>query len=240
MWLRAGGLVGQALALGGAVFALVVLRGAGADRARNRVLILTAAGGVLVTAAQVAGIVAVAAAFGGTAGWAIGAVIESTTGIVGLGRIASAALVVLAAAALRGARAKGSGWAILLLCGAGALPVTGALVSHATGSLDGRGWLVALAAVHQAAASTWVGGLAAAVAASARADDAGAAAWLRRFSGVAVISVATLAVTGIGLSLEYVASAGAAIGTSYGAMVLTKIALFAALLAMGWLNHRGV
>jgi putative copper resistance protein D len=241
MWLRAGGLVGQALALGGAIFALAVLHRAPAgDRTRDCVLLLAAAGAALVAAAQGAILVGLAAAFGDREGWPVGAVLASTTGTVGLIRIAAAVLVALAAHRLRPARDGRGPWAFLVLGSAGALPVTGALASHATGSVDGHAELVALAAVHQAAASTWVGGLVAAIAAGARAGRDASAAWLRRFSGVAALAVAALAVTGVGLSLEYVASAGAAIGTSYGAMVFAKIALFAALLAMAWLNHRGV
>jgi putative copper resistance protein D len=57
---------------------------------------------------------------------------------------------------------------------------------------------------------------------------------------VALAAVAGIAVTGLGLSLAYVATPGAAIGTSYGAMVLTKIVLFAALLGLGVLNHRAL
>ena len=102
------------------------------------------------------------------------------------------------------------------------------------------GWLVLLTAMHQAAAATWVGGLTCAMVVGARADAARAVAWLRRFFPVAASSVAALALTGIGLSFVYVASPGAAIGTSYGAMVLAKIALFAAMLGMAWLNHRGL
>jgi putative copper resistance protein D len=65
-------------------------------------------------------------------------------------------------------------------------------------------------------------------------------AWLRPFSALAAWAVAALAATGIAMSLEYIATPAAAIGTSYGAMVLTKIALFAALLTMGTLNHRAL
>ena len=52
--------------------------------------------------------------------------------------------------------------------------------------------------------------------------------------------MAALALTGIALCLVYIASPAAAIGTSYGVMVLAKITLFAALLAMAALNHRAV
>jgi copper transport protein len=64
--------------------------------------------------------------------------------------------------------------------------------------------------------------------------------WLHRFSALVATAVAVLASTGMTLSLAYVGAPDALITTSYGAMVLTKIVLFVALLAMGVLNHRVV
>src|SRR5262249_53264421 len=94
-------------------------------------------------------------------------------------------------------------------------------------------------AVHQTCAGVWGGGLVCALllAQGAHSSDVG---WLRRFSAVASVAVAGLAVTGIVLSLTYIATPGAAIGTSYGAMVLAKLVIFAALVAMGALNHRAL
>jgi putative copper resistance protein D len=73
-----------------------------------------------------------------------------------------------------------------------------------------------------------------------RADASAGDVWLRPFSVVAAAAVGGIAVTGVTLSLAYVATPGAAIGTSYGAMVLAKIVLFGALLAMAVLNHRAL
>ena len=245
IWIRAAGLVGQALALGSVVFALFVLcigREASMGRAGHRVLLLAGAGAVLVAAAQVGAMVALTAAFADGTTWPIGAVLASTTGTVGLTRLAAAlAVASVALVAYRLHRAPGSrAGRTLLLVATAVLPVTGALVSHAMGRLDTAAWLVVLAAVHQASASAWVGGVICAMVVGACADGGTAAAWLRRFSAVATSSAAALALTGIALCLVYVASPAAAIGTSYGAMVLAKIALFAALLAMAWLNHRAV
>ncbi len=58
----------------------------------------------------------------------------------------------------------------------------------------------------------------------------------RRFATVAFGGVAVLTLTGVALALTYVGSADAAVGTSYGAMVLTKVAVFAGLLTLGGLN----
>jgi len=75
---------------------------------------------------------------------------------------------------------------------------------------------------------------------AARTTDHPPAEWLRPFSELAAAAVSVLALSGVALSIDLIATPAAAIGTSYGAMVLTKIALFAALLAMGALNFRAL
>jgi putative copper resistance protein D len=242
MWIHAAGLVGQSLALGSAIFALVVLRRGrepSAGPALDRTLIVAGAGGVLVAVVQAATLVALTAAFADATGWPIAAVLRSTVGTTGLVRLAAGLVVALTACVLRRAPGSRLGWTVLLAA-ATVLPVTGAMVSHATGSLDSRPWLVLLAAIHQASASAWMGGLLCAMVVGARADARTTAGWLRRFFPLAASSVGALALTGIALTFVYVASPAAAVGTSYGAMVLAKVALFAGLLAMAWLNHRGV
>lgn len=239
MWMRAGGLVGQSLVLGGAIFAFLVLRvgrEAGTGRALDCVRRVTIAGATLVGAAQLGALLTLTAAFADEARWPIRDVLASTTGTVGAIRLGAALGVALAARLLLRARPGCGRWALLL--GATAvLPISGTLMSHAVGTLDPAAWLVVVSAVHQAAAGTWIGGLICALVVG-RAEAGGI--WLRRFSAVATASVTALALTGIALGLAYVGSPAAAIGTSYGAMVLAKIALFLALLMMAWLNHRAV
>ena len=243
LWLRAAGLVGQAVALGSAVFALVVLRAAPAPhppRALPRTLALTAAGAVVAALAQAGLLAALAATLGeGDGGWPVAALLGSSVGAAGLVRIAAALAVGGAVLAL--GRAPASRTRTVLLVGtAVVLCATGTFASHAMGRIDGRAWLLPVTALHQAAAATWVGGLVCAATLALRADAPTASAWLRPFSAVAATAVGILALTGLALSLAYVATPGLAIGTSYGAMVLTKTALFAALLVMGALNHRAL
>jgi putative copper resistance protein D len=242
VWLRAAGLVGQALAFGGAAFALVVLRPACARppaRSLDFALGLTALGALLAAAAQAGALATLITALADDAGPPIEAVLGSTVGIAGLIRIATAitaALAVLAVHRAPPSRARGT----VLLGAAALLCFTGALSSHAAGRVGGRPVLLVLSAIHQAAASAWVGGLVCAALLSARAPRNTAEEWLRPFSALAAAAVTLLALTGVALSLEWVASPAAAIGTSYGAMVLTKVVLFIALLAMGALNYRAL
>src|SRR5262249_29607204 len=144
-------------------------------------------------------------------------VLSSTVGVAGLLRIVTGIGAV--AATLAGRRATASrGRGIVSLGAALLLCFTGAFSSHAAGRLGGGVLLFGVSGLHQAAASAWVGGLVCAALIGARAtrdDD-----WLRPFSTLAAVSVITLGLTGVVLSMEWVASPAAAIGTSYGAMVV--------------------
>ena len=90
LWLRTAGLVGQAISLGGATFALVVLRPA---RTRDpagtfdRVLALIIFGALLAAAAQAGVLVALAKVLGDDVGWPLGALLGSTVGVIGLTRL---------------------------------------------------------------------------------------------------------------------------------------------------------
>jgi len=242
LWLRAAGLVGQAVALGSAVFALVVLRRdpeRRPARALDWTLALTGAGALVAVLAQTGLLAVLAAALADDAGWPIAALLGSTVGIAGIVRIAAGLAILFTAIAFRRAPASLVRGA-LLLGSTILLSVTGALASHAMGRLDGQAWLLTVTAFHQTAVGIWVGGLICAAMLLLRADGSAGDVWLRPFSVVAAAAVVGIAVTGVALALAYVATPGAAIGTSYGAMVLTKIVLFVALLAMGVLNHRAL
>jgi copper resistance protein D len=240
MWLQAAGRIGQTLTLGGAVFALIVLRTArgAASPARDRALALGAGGAILAAAAELGALASVAAAFRDDAGWRVAALLATPVGAVGLARVVIAVGAAVGAWALRRAPAAG-GTQTLMAAAALLLPITGALVGHATSRPGGAAWLVAVGALHQAAVGAWVGGLACAVMVRAGgAADHGE--WLLTFSRLATGAVAVVGATGVALAVAYVPTPGAAVGTSYGMMVLTKIVLFGALLVMGGLNHRAL
>jgi putative copper resistance protein D len=242
VWLRAAGLVGQAVTLGGAAFALAVLpRGRTKDSARalNLTLALAALGALLTALAQVGTLAALAAELADGRSWPVAALLDSTVGLSGVIRIAFALIAAGAALSLR--RAPGSiTRGVILLSAAGLLSLTGALATHAVGWVGSGILTAAVSVLHQAAAGVWIGGLACAAALALRPGGDPPEAWLRPFSVLAATAVAALAVTGAALSMQYIASPAAAIGTSYGAMVLTKVTLFATLLALGALNHRAL
>ncbi len=104
-------------------------------------------------------------------------------------------------------------------------------------------WLVmASAAVHVMAAAAWLGGLAALILTmrqQKRQDDPeGAAASLAAFSRLATVSILALGLAGIALSWTQVRSPDALLTTTYGRTLLVKLAIVAAVLAVGIYNNR--
>ncbi len=126
-----------------------------------------------------------------------------------------------------------------LLLPAAAIIASSVMTSHSMARLDYRAPLVAFTALHQAATATWLGGLPYLLIAIREAPSPECARQLSaRFSQLALVSVAVLASAGFALSLAYVGSVKAVYGTSYGAMVATKVLLFGLLLFLGALNFQ--
>jgi copper transport protein len=89
--------------------------------------------------------------------------------------------------------------------------------------------------VHVAAASIWLGGLVALALALRRGGDR--AVTMRRFSNVAVVSVAALGVSGIVRALSELASVSQLWTTGYGRALLVKTGLLVLLVGIGWFNR---
>jgi putative copper resistance protein D len=111
------------------------------------------------------------------------------------------------------------------------------MTNHAASRLTGRPLLVALSCVHELATGFWIGGLPFLVLALYRAKDP-STQWhiTERFSRMAILSVALLVISGMTMSVVYIGSWAAMIGTSYGVMVIAKITMLGALLLLGGLN----
>src|SRR5436305_10116064 len=111
--------------------------------------------------------------------------------------------------------------------------------SHSAGRLEHRFGAAALTFTHQLAAAAWIGGMPYLLLALRHSKTTDIAAQITlRFSQLAIASVSLVVAAGAGLSFLYVGSASAAFGTTYGVMVLTKVVLTCAVLAMGGLNLR--
>ena len=75
---------------------------------------------------------------------------------------------------------------------------------------------------------------------SDRPDGDGDAVVVRRFSGLAFGAVVVLVVAGVVLTWQYVGEWAALVGTAYGVMVLSKVIVLLAILALAALNFRAV
>ena len=247
--LRGVGLLGLALAAGGVVWGLLVLRAPrGVDRsprAARRCL-------------EIVGVGAIAAALGRGAALLLENYVLSAT----LGRhvltdllrtphfAAGATLVVLALALgviamwLRSRPRAVAGWTAVGLLAA-LIATSGAWLTHAAGRIEHRGPLMLLTVAHQLAAAVWVGGLVqlGALWRLGRHDATAAAAWpvlVRRFSTLAAAAVGALVLSALPLTWAYTGSWPALVGTGYGSLVLTKATLLLAVLGVAFVNRRAV
>lgn len=146
----------------------------------------------------------------------------------------AASLTILALASTRG-----SGTHAALLFPAAVIIAAAVLTSHSMARLEYRLPLVIITALHQLATAAWLGGLPYLLIAVRRSSSAEFARQISaRFSTLALVSVGVLACAGVLLSFAYVGSLKALYGTSYGAMVATKVLLFCVLLFLGALNFQ--
>jgi len=229
--LRGLALAGQAVAIGGVLFVLLVHRGLATPR---RVWTVIAAGAAVVVAAQALALLIVTVELDGHTA-VLGALAATQYFRATVGRMLAAAVIVIGALSVRNAPRPGTWWPILLGAVA-ALVVSAAWTSHAAARLEGRGLLLLLDALHQLAAAAWIGGLFHLIVTALRRDPVAPAVLLHRFSRLALVAVGTLLAAGIGLTLGYVDSARGMVGTAYGLMVMTKAVMLGLLLVFGAVN----
>jgi putative copper resistance protein D len=108
--------------------------------------------------------------------------------------------------------------------------------------VEARGLLLALDAAHQVAAAAWVGGLLHLVVHAARAGHEAppVRTLVARFSTLALVSVAALVAAGVALAALYLGDLAALVGTAYGVMILSKVALLVVILGLASANFRFV
>jgi copper transport protein len=182
---------------------------------------------------------------GGTSLWALRghALTDVLDSRFGFGWALQALLLGAALAALVAGRRERA-WLVAL---AAYLVVAPALCGHA--AVVSPVWLFApLDAIHVAAASVWIGGVAAlCIAAPAALTAAGPqqrtaalAELLGRFSPLALGAVAVIAVTGVAQAVIAVRSVHALTTTTYGELVLLKTGLLGLLLGLAAINRERV
>ncbi len=206
--------------------------------------IVAAAAGLAVIAQGATMAVALGALAGSHGHWPVALYLDTTFARTALARMAIGVVTAVLALRLAQRPAGRVAW-LALTVAACALTASSAALSHAMARVDDRALLMALDATHQIAAALWAGGLlhlvvAASTGVITRPDSEDVSAVVRRFSALAFRSVATLVVAGAALAWVYVGDLGALVGTAYGIMILSKVALLAAALALAYANFRFV
>lgn len=243
--LRGAGLWSQAVAAGGVLFAVLVLRPASAGMADpaplvSRCLRLVMVGAAGVAIAQCLALLVQVETLADARGWPLGEIVATTYFRAGVVRLA--ACLGLALGGWRLLRGRGTTRAWVAPIGLSVVLVaTSAWMSHASARIEDRAPLLALDTLHQFAAAVWVGGLVHLTAAAFRSGEPPwPVAMLRRFSAMALSAVAMLVAAGAGLSVYYVDGIHALLGTAYGTMVLTKGVILAGLLVLGAMNFLAI
>jgi putative copper resistance protein D len=170
----------------------------------------------------------------------LGAYAETTFARVGATRVALALGLAILARRLAARPAPPGLWIAQAALAVG-LVVASAPLGHAGARLDARLALGSLTAIHQVAVAVWVGGLAHFTLYAARTRggiDPRGRSVPRRFSALALASVGGLVASGVLLVVLYVGDWGALVGTAYGVMVLSKVALLLAALGLAAANLR--
>ncbi len=132
----------------------------------------------------------------------------------------------------------------VVLLGALALGLIAA-AGHAAAVAPGTAGAVASDALHLLAAGVWIGGLlplAALLFAASREGGADARPYAalaaRRFSRLALTCLVVLVASGVVNAAIHVGGVPALLGTTYGRLLVAKLALAVPIVALGWLNRR--
>jgi copper resistance protein D len=244
--LRGAVLVGISLALGGVAWALWVLRPwqrRAPQAAVGLDLTLVCSGAATVATGQalllILKFLALSESFDADV---LGSFVVTLHFLAAGARILVALAVTTAVLWLRHAPDSAVRWLVVTVLSV-ALAASGAWLTHATGRLEDRPALMTLTALHQTAASVWAGGLLqlAGYWWLARRQPLFDALWpelVGRFSRLALTSVIVLVLTALPVTWKYTASVSGLVGTGYGALVLTKVALLGAALLLAAFNWR--
>ncbi len=136
---------------------------------------------------------------------------------------------------LTGALRSRTWWIVTALIGAIGVGVASAYGGHGA---SGRWPLVGIVAtaIHVVAMSVWLGGLTLLLVDFTNAGAAG----IRRFSNLAAATVALIVLSGVIQSIRQLGSLDALTGTTYGTLLIWKVLLVAAMIAVAALSRRAV
>jgi putative copper resistance protein D len=243
-------LFGLTLSVGGLVFAIFILRPlektANIDREADRRVFLTCAvGALLLAVSQCFALVIEPWSLADELGrWPIAAFLKTTFAKSGIIRAALGlcfAWFALRLAKRPESRALWSAGAIAAIL----LLAVGAWQTHAVSRLHNSAQLMALTVLHQLGAAIWVGGVInlAILWRFFRHLPDDNDSWptlLGRFSPLAITATGLLASTGLYLAFNYIDDWDGLVGTAYGAIVVTKVALLASAICLGGMNFLNI
>jgi copper transport protein len=171
--------------------------------------------------------------------------LTTASGHVWLGRVFF--LVLLAAvAAVSAKRPERRGRRLLFLALASVVVMSGGLVSHSAGTVDGRALALGSEAFHLVAMAVWVGGLMGFVqlfragAATALAETQRVGLAIPAFSELAIPAVGVLGASGLILARVHVTEWAALLTTPYGRWLTAKLLVFAVMLALAGYHQLAV
>jgi len=227
-------LTAQALTLGGIAFLLLLAEPMAAELGESGAVMAgrcasllrwSAIAGAVIAAVTLAFQVAILMS---TLDQSLGQSLTALFAVAGLVDVVASAAIALFANRSGAAR-------VVLLVAAFVLLAAAVAATHAMARTDDRTLSLLLTALHRVAGATWIGGIPYLLIGLVTCRPA----WRTigaRFSRIAMVSVAVLAISGLALSIPYVGSLEALYGTSYGIMLCVKVVLFAGLLFLGGMN----
>ena len=226
-------IVSQSMALGGALFLVLLARPLAPSLGRNDIAAGTAriagAAALALVLSEAATVALQAAVLMDTVDLSLPDVMTAQFAVAGSIKTLAAASM---AALLLARRERAPTVPLLVLTVIELAAAT--LTTHAAARLDNRFWLLAVEGLHQLGAAIWIGGLPCFLLALARVRDATAFRLVgARFSRMSMAGVGCILLSGITMSLLYIGSWQGFYGTAFGVMVGAKIALFLMLLALG-------
>jgi putative copper export protein len=171
-----------------------------------------------------------------TAGMTVGELLSTSIGQALLWRAAALALAGMALLVARSSAARRVAMLTVFVAALVSMAVH-AVAGHSAAVERLPAAAIGLQWVHFAAAGVWVGGLAALVAGTRGEPDVGKMAAVRRYSTLAGIALATVAVTGILRTAQGLSSWNELVATDYGKAALAKASLLVAIATLGAVNR---
>jgi putative copper resistance protein D len=243
--------IGMALGVGGVVFRYVVLGPAMReshglfDLSLRRCASIMAVGALLVAGCQFCSLVNTPwSLIDDDGNWPLRLFLSTQFAHFGITHALLALLFGVVALYVRSVPRSRGGWLVAAILGALTM-ASGGPLTHSASRLSNSTVLMIFTVLHQLPSVIWIGG---AVHLTVqwrllRNHPARDRLWpivLARFSPLATFAVAWLAIAGTYLAFQYIQSVRGLVGTAYGTMLLTKIALMLCALCLALFNLRSI